>query len=214
MNTPATTTKPSTSATTSTNLQVCWTTVQFVCEGKSYIHVVWLIVQLCVSVCDQVWLSWTMGYTLVGRCRWSGSKCTCRLTSSSQRKPRRSAHESWRHFMYKSTSLLWWGRICCQTHTSSYTPTPIVSHITSPHLTPDLSLSRLLTSSGASGHSSRPNTPPSILTSSGKFVCVWACFNCGVGKPGASYTCGVGQLCGDLSAGSHEFKWLRDKTWF
>lgn len=62
-------------------------------------------------------------------------------------------------------------------NTHTYTQPVTHSHplclITSPGLIPSLSHSRLLTSSGASGRSSRPNTPPSTLTSSGKFLDVW-----------------------------------------
>lgn len=57
------------------------------------------------------------------------------------------------------------------THTSatqSHTLTHIVSYYF--NLITYLFLLRLLTSFGVSGHSSRPNTPPSTLTSSGKLL--------------------------------------------
>lgn len=134
-------------------------------------HTAWLIIRPCVRVRYQEWPSWTTGCIPVGRCRWTGSECTCRRTSSSPRKQRRSARESWRRSMYRSTSLLWWGGICWRTHTpatQSHTLTHIVSYYF--NLITYLFLLRLLTSFGVSGHSSRPNTPPSTLTSSGKLL--------------------------------------------
>lgn len=53
--------------------------------------------------------------------------------------------------------------------TQSHTLTHIVSYYF--NLISNLFLLRLLTSFGVSGHSSRPNTPPSTLTSSGKLLC-------------------------------------------
>lgn len=52
--------------------------------------------------------------------------------------------------------------------TQSHTLTHIVSYYF--NLITYLFLLRLLTSFGVSGHSSRPNTPPSTLTSSGKLL--------------------------------------------
>lgn len=70
-----------------------------------------------VAVYHQAWLIWTMGCTPVGTCRWTGSKSTCRHSNSSPKRQGRSPHESWRPSMYRSTSLLWWGRFWWHTHT-------------------------------------------------------------------------------------------------
>jgi len=83
-NTPATTTRPSTSATTSMNLQVRRKKPLLVFAVVFFFHAhPRLIVHLRVLLLGQEWRSWTTVCTRVGRCRWTGSKFTCRPTNSS-----------------------------------------------------------------------------------------------------------------------------------
>lgn len=92
-----------------------WGNILLLCIRACYTTV-------CICVCDQVWLSWIMGSTPAGRCKWTGSKFTCRHTNYLPRKQRKSVHGSWRHSMYRSTSLPWWEYVGTHTHTHTSHP--------------------------------------------------------------------------------------------
>lgn len=102
-----------------------WQPLQWICRFveaqrdvyKSNVASRLIITPACPCDCDQEWHSRTLGCSPTGRCRWTGSECTCRRTSFSPRTQRRSAHKSWKRSTYRSTSLLWWGQIWWRTLT-------------------------------------------------------------------------------------------------
>lgn len=165
MSTPATTTRPSTSETISMSLQVCWTAVVRVnMASKQY---VFTIMCLCVrsGMADldyglypsrEMQMDWLKVYL-------QAYKLFTKKTEEVSQRELETLYVQVNKFalvrrnMLLKTHCLWHG------HTQS------VSRYF--NLISDLCLLRLLTSFGASGRSSRPNTPPSTLTSSGKLQC-------------------------------------------